>query len=162
MQLYCAVVCYVLYPLLLLVFVDHFHPSCLAPEAPCQQGLRGWPGVTWWWPQHHLAPTSCHQVLFSLFEFGQQSLYTEVPRVVIPGIFLRSDFSAPSHQPRFLLWFFMCVCISTTEACSIVSLRSMEPSSPADLFKTAQSSQLSPVDLHCVWLFEQLRWAHVW
>lgn len=92
-------VCYVLYCLLLLVFVDHFHPTCLSPEAPCQQGLSGRPGVTWWWPRHHLALTSCHQVLFSLFEFSQQSLYTEVPRIVIPGIFLRSDISPPPRTP---------------------------------------------------------------
>lgn len=46
-------------------------------------------------------------------------------------------FPAPPCTPCSLLWFFMCACISTTEACSIVSPRSMEPGSPADLFKTS-------------------------
>ena len=104
-----------LWCVLLLVFVADFHSG---------------------WPRHHLAPTSCHQVLFSLFEFSQQSLYAEMPRAVYRGFF-RHFYPLPT--PSSLLWLFMCICMSTTEACIIASTRSMEPRSPADLFKTVQS-----------------------
>lgn len=117
-----------LWCVLLLVFVADFHSGCMVrPPGPvCDPMVTSTP------PR----PTSWHQVLFSLFEFSQQSLYTEMPRAVFQGFF-RHFYPLPT--PGSLLWLFMCICLSTTEACIIASIRSMEPSSPADLFKTVQS-----------------------
>lgn len=75
---------------------------CCASESPRHDGLSGWSVLTSWWPLQHLAPTSCHQVLLSLFVFGQQSLCTvdtEMLRIVVPGIFLGSDISTASLHP---------------------------------------------------------------
>lgn len=115
--------------LLLIVFLDNFHPVCVSPEA---QWLSGWPGVTWWWPVTNLyqpAATRCCSLCLSLVNNNCTLKCLELLYHFHP---LSLHFS-PSCDSL------SCVCISTTEACSIVSLRSMEPSSPADLFKTVQS-----------------------
>lgn len=118
-----------LWCVLLLVFVADFHSGCTArPLRP-----RLWPDGDLGTTLPQPAATKC---CFSLFEFSQQSLYTEMPRAVYQGFF-RHFYPLPT--PSSLLWLFMCICMSTTEACIIASIRSMKPSSPADLFKTVQS-----------------------
>lgn len=75
---------------------------CFASESPCHNGLNGWSVLTWWWPLQHLTPTSCHQVLFSLFVFRQQpvcTMNTKMLRIVVSGIFLGSDISTASLHP---------------------------------------------------------------
>lgn len=132
-------VCHVLYFPTSVVFVDNFYSSCTVCSLRLHVNRVSVADLVWPYDLgttlHLPAATRCRSLCFSLVNnystLNSLSSYTRD--------FPESRHFYPVSTPCSLLWLFMCVCISSTDACSIASLRSMEPSSPADLFRTVQS-----------------------